>query len=293
MLLLAGSAFLHGLRHGIDWDHLAAIADLTGNRSRRQGLLLATAYAAGHAAMLLVLGAAAVLGGSYLPAGLDAAMGRVVGVTLIALAVWVAVGVVRDGRDFRMKSRWSVVGSGMTRAGRWARDRVVAIRHTHPHDHDGHGHGHTHPVPQLERDADGGGDGDGGEPARVATRIGHSHEHVHLAIEPQDPFVRRGLLSAAGIGVLHGVGAETPTQVVVLLAATRVTGNLEALALLLAFVVGLFLANTAVALVATTGYVTAARNVRVYLGVALGCAAISAVTGVVFLFGGSLPSLGG
>ena len=46
-----------GLRHGIDWDHIAAISDLTGSsETRRQGWWLSLWYALGHAAAVFVLG---------------------------------------------------------------------------------------------------------------------------------------------------------------------------------------------------------------------------------------------
>ena len=47
-LLIA--ALLLGLRHGIDWDHIAAITDISATqRSWRRGVLLGSLYAAGHA----------------------------------------------------------------------------------------------------------------------------------------------------------------------------------------------------------------------------------------------------
>ena len=48
-----------GFRHGIDWDHIAAITDLTGSQeSGRRSMVLATFYALGHAAMVFALGVA-------------------------------------------------------------------------------------------------------------------------------------------------------------------------------------------------------------------------------------------
>ena len=39
-------------------------------------------------------------------------MGRVVGITLIALGVYVFVSLIRHGREFRMRSRWMLVFAG-------------------------------------------------------------------------------------------------------------------------------------------------------------------------------------
>lgn len=284
VLVLATTGLLHGLRHGIDWDHLAAISDLTSGNDRRSGLRAATAYALGHGVIVLVLGLLAVLGNGYIPDSLDEVMGRVVGVTLIVLGASVAIGLARDRERFRMRSRWTVVGSGFTRAGRWARDRVVAIRHDHPHSHDGHGHGHVH------RHADGPREGDR---AAAPTKVGHSHEHVHIAVEPRDPFATTSPRSAVAVGMLHGVGAETPTQVVVLVAASQAAGHGQAVVVLTAFVVGLLCSNSAVALATSTGFLSAARSFRVYATVAVLCAAASVLMGVHYILGGSMPTLAG
>ncbi len=46
-----------GLRHGIDWDHIAAITDVTSSQpSRLRGFAMGTLYALGHAAVVLTLG---------------------------------------------------------------------------------------------------------------------------------------------------------------------------------------------------------------------------------------------
>ena len=84
------TAFGLGLRHGVDWDHLAAIGDLTSSGAgRRRSLVLATLYAVGHAVVVVVLGSLAVLAGDYIPATLDSLMGRIVGVTLLLLGGYV------------------------------------------------------------------------------------------------------------------------------------------------------------------------------------------------------------
>ncbi|MGH2737693.1 MAG: hypothetical protein ACRDHH_02680, partial [Actinomycetota bacterium] len=87
-LILSGLLF--GLRHGIDWDHIAAIADITSSQDDRgTALWFGTLYALGHAAVVLVLGVLAIVAGDLLPAGVDQVMGRVVGVTLLVLGVYV------------------------------------------------------------------------------------------------------------------------------------------------------------------------------------------------------------
>src|SRR5437773_10089123 len=81
---LAITALWLGFQHGIDWDHIAAITDITSSQEeRRQSLLFGTLYAVGHALVILVLGAAAIIAGEHLPEGVDSVMTRVVGVTLV------------------------------------------------------------------------------------------------------------------------------------------------------------------------------------------------------------------
>ena len=125
-----------GFRHGIDWDHLAAISDITSSQeSSRDSMRFATLYAVGHAAVVFVLGTAAILVSAEIPESLDAAMGRLVGVTLIVLAVYVFYSLARHGRDFRMRSRWMLLFAGVRRGYRRVRRgpvETVVIEHDHP-----------------------------------------------------------------------------------------------------------------------------------------------------------------
>ncbi|HYT77880.1 MAG TPA: hypothetical protein VEQ37_01190, partial [Actinomycetota bacterium] len=56
------SAALFGFRHGIDWDHIAAITDITSSQEeRRQALVFGTLYALGHALVVFMLGMIAIV----------------------------------------------------------------------------------------------------------------------------------------------------------------------------------------------------------------------------------------
>jgi high-affinity nickel permease len=75
-LLVSGLGF--GFRHGIDWDHIAAITDVTSSQpNRRAALWLGTLYAFGHASVVFALGMAAIIFGERLPPGIDDVMTRV------------------------------------------------------------------------------------------------------------------------------------------------------------------------------------------------------------------------
>lgn len=282
---LLATAFGYGLRHGIDWDHLAAIADITSAQSdKRRSMLLATLYAAGHALVVFVLGVAAIVAGDRLPDGLDAAMGRVVGATLIVLAVYVFWSLARHGRDFRMRSRWMLVAAGVRRLRARLRNETVVIEHDH--DHDNAHHADEHPVsPATSEDGR----------AAIAVAQAHRHAHRHVGALPYDPFPGYGRRTAFGIGALHGVGAETPTQVVLFVTAAGVAGAAGGVAMLVAFLIGLVATNTAIALASTFGYLQAERHGRIYMAVAVFTGAASLVLGVLFLLGrdSALPAFFG
>src|SRR5512143_676347 len=55
------AAFLLGLRHGADYDHIAAITDLGSSERRPAGAMrLGLLYALGHAVTVFVLGMAVI-----------------------------------------------------------------------------------------------------------------------------------------------------------------------------------------------------------------------------------------
>ena len=133
-LALIGTGLGLGLRHGVDWDHIAAITDVTGTQPERaKAVRLGTLYALGHATVVVALGLAALWAGSTLPESLDAAMEVIVGVTLISLGLWVVYSLLRDGADYRLRSRWMLVFAGVRRAGRWLDGKLTGRVHTHPH----------------------------------------------------------------------------------------------------------------------------------------------------------------
>jgi hypothetical protein len=285
-LALLGTALTLGLRHGIDWDHLAAITDITGTttttdaaraavapgkgrfgvaapfgRGAGAGALfegrvdwravgLASLYAFGHALVVVALGLAALLFGAVLPEWVDPLMERLVGVTLVLLGVWVAYSLVRYWRgeqeEFRLRSRWMLVFDGLGRA----RHAVEARLHGHSHD----GRFHLHAVARTDQ---------------------------------------YGPKTALGTGLIHGIGAETGTQVLLIAAVGGAASQGLGVGMLLAFVFGLLISNTAVALLTSSGFISAGRARSLY--VAAGCltAVFSLVVGGYALAGAAdrLPDL--
>jgi high-affinity nickel-transport protein len=233
---------------------------------------------------VFVIGSLAILLGQRLPDGVDEVMGRIVGVTLVVLGVYVIVGVVRHGREFRMRSRWMLIFSGANRLYR----RVRPDRHP-VHDHEAPVHVHEAgassvavaediPVSEWHHGHHG--------------RPGH-HHHKHP--EPDDRFANYGRGTAFTVGMVHGIGAETPTQLLIFLTAAGAGGKLVGEAVLLTFIAGLLASNTLITVGSATGFLRASENWRLYLTVALLTATFSLVIGVLFITGeGSvLPALFG
>ena len=117
-----GSCLVLGLRHGFDYDHLAAISDITAvQRNWKSGLRLGMTYALGHAATVVALGVAVLQLHMGLPEGLDHWTERLIGLTLIVLGIGVVAGILRKDahghRHGRIESRLAIAINGMSMAG--------------------------------------------------------------------------------------------------------------------------------------------------------------------------------
>lgn len=248
VVAVAGTGFLLGCRHGLDWDHIAAITDLSaagggtdpepGDAHPARNLRLAVWYCVGHGLVIALLGAAVGILGLDLPAGVDRTFEGVVGATLILLGGFVLWQLGRDRSRYRYAGRWRLVVAGVRRA--WARAR-------------------------------------------------------RRGAGPAGPLDDLGPRSAFAIGVLHGTGAETPTQVVLFASAGAAGAGGGAALILLAFVAGLILSDVGIAATWLTGLVGSRRapSVQVALGALTGLSSLG--IGMLFLSGRSavLPALFG
>ena len=232
-----------GLRHGVDYDHISAIWDITSSqKSVRGGIVLGWFYAGGHGTVVAALGMAAVLIGLRLPPSVDSAMTVVVGATLIILGVYVLNMLVRHPEEpFQMRSRWVLIASGVLRA----YERAVL---------------------------------------RLTGRIRKQRE-IDLKVA--------GPVSAYVIGIIHGIGGETPTQILLFIIAGGITGGIAGAVVVLAFVAGVFITNTIESVLAALGYARAAGSPRLFRRVAAAAAVFSLILGALFVAGGSglLPPL--
>lgn len=257
------SSLLLGLRHGVDWDHIAAITDIAATQeSPRRGFRLGLLYAFGHGVVVLVIGTVVIVAGRSLPDSVDAVFGRVVGWTLILLGVYLLYSLAVHRGDFRMQSRWMLIIAGVRRAVGWFR-RAPEVEHEHEHVATDIHHAdddHRHPP---------------GAPT-------HSHRHSH---GPAAAFDDYGTSVSFGVGMLHGIGAETPTQVVTFLAASRAGGTGAGIAVLVVFLVGLFVANGVISWMFSYGFTASGRRQRVQLALGVVTATASLIVGVLFALG--------
>jgi high-affinity nickel-transport protein len=121
---------------------------------------------------------------------------------------------------------------------------------------------------------------------RLQARI-HGHEHV-----PSAHATQYGRRTAFVVGMIHGVGAETGSQALLLAGVAGVTGA-TGIVILLAFVAGLLISNTLVAVVSASGFIGAQRMQTVYVAVGAVAGTASLAIGLLFIggLGTDLPDL--
>lgn len=228
-LFILWTALLLGLRHSLDVDHLAAIADIAGAQTTRKSAFWGcTAYALGHAAIVLLLGSAALLLGLQIPAQFGAVMEKVVGVTLLLLAGAILMSALRFKQHGKLVSRWRIL------------------------------HDLAHKLSSVFKGK------------QDSAKLG----------EAQDDLSFSGCLM---IGVLHGVGVESPTQILALGSAMALGSPAVGLLLIGLFTGAMIVSNMAVAILAIYGFQSARQRQIVFLALSLISAVFSAVIGITLL----------
>jgi high-affinity nickel permease len=227
------AAALLGFRHGVDYDHVAAIADLTGSARRpAHAVGLAVLYGLGHSTIVTVLGALSVWFGMVLPKGSDQLLESAVGFTLVVLGAYVLSVLIRNPGDLRPATRFEL----LRRAGRWIKWRIA-----------------------------------GGAP---------ESERVPVDAPPSAQ-------AAFGIGIIHGIGAETPTQLGLFVLSAGVGGWAGGLFCVLAFAAGLLLMNTLMAFASAGMFHLSNFREPIYRGVMILTGAYSIVVGALFILNGA------
>jgi hypothetical protein len=240
-LVLLGAAVL-GFRHGFDYDHIAAITDISSVQSRaRDAMRFGLLYVAGHATTVAVLGTAAVAFRMALPAASDLWAERLVGCTLVLLGLYVFGTFFRPAaHNHRPKTRITLLINGVL----WVYWKLSLI------------FGGTRvEAPEIFKDG-------------------------------------YGTTSTFLVGVIHGLGAETFTQVSLFLAAASL-GGLAGLLGLLMFILGLLVMNTLMCAAAAGLFSATLAHPGALRALTLVTSAYSIVVGAIFLLGSadSLPSL--
>jgi len=104
-----------------------------------------------------------------------------------------------------------------------------------------------------------------------------------------------GRRTAFGVGMIHGVGAETGTQVLLIAAIGGASGAGLGVPMMIAFIVGLLVSNTIVVVISASGFVASQLRTRLYVAIGVAAGAFSLVVGTIFLLGieDLLPDLPG
>ena len=228
-----------GFRHGFDYDHIAAISDITSVQEKpstamRLGLL----YALGHASMIALLGGIVILFQLSFSPRLDSWAERLVGLTLIVLAIYVLGSLVWGNPKAIPPSRAALIIRGFRKLRRRFTSAPAASDHEETLNYTG-------PV-------------------------------------------------AFGVGLIHGLGAETPSQLALFLVAANLGGVAKGIGGMAMFLAGLLFMNTVMTASACGLFRTAAPHPRITRVVVGLTAVYSFIIGCVFLLHSSnrLPPLG-
>jgi hypothetical protein len=238
------SAAVLGFRHGFDYDHIAAITDITGvDTDQRHAMKMGLLYVLGHAFTVASLGAAVILFQTSLPAAIDNWAERAVGLTLLVLGIFVLGSLFHNGKRAAPKSRIMI----LIGAFRWLSWKIRSF---------------------LSDDA-------GERPSELSW--GYSKKSVFF------------------VGVIHGLGAETPSQLLIFLLAANLGGISRGFLGLAMFLAGLLVMNTLMTAGAVGIFSFGSARHRVLQWMTAITAAYSLVVGAIFLFGSAalLPPLGG
>jgi high-affinity nickel-transport protein len=114
---------------------------------------------------------------------------------------------------------------------------------------------------------------------RLQARL-HGHEHT----EPLE-MSSYGPRTAIGVGMIHGIGAETGTQVLLIAAVGGAASSGLGLPMLLAFVLGLLISNFGIVVLTSVGFVASQTRDRIYVVVGLVAGLFSLVLGSIYVFG--------
>ena len=293
------TGFVLGLRHGIDWDHIAAITDITsttaaagiaeaaheeqhrstsGPHHGHGGATEMQAHDAGPGAATLApavtISRRRIVGAEQLEAirlGTLYALGHGAVVVALGIAALMFGALLPEWIDPIMAR---IVGLTLILLGAWVLYSVVRYAR------DGEAF-RLRSRWMLVFDG-----------ARYSWRRFQARLHGHEHTEPLE-MSSYGPRTAFGVGMIHGVGAETGTQVLLIAAVGGAAASGLGVPMLFAFVLGLLISNFAIVVLSSVGFVASQTRERIYVAVGLVAGIFSLVVGSIFLFGldGVLPAL--
>lgn len=206
-LTFAFLAVLIGMRHGVDGDHVAAIADMVGSeKKRRKQVSLGIMYAFGHGLIVLIIGLLSIYIGLKLPQSTLMLLEMLVGLTLIVLGCFILYSIFHQKTDYEYKSRLKILYDFISK--------------------------------KVNRKKEN----------------GKNYSPVTF-----------GIIGAFIIGVIHGIGVESPTQIAVLTNAVGVNNFTAAMMQLGLFVLGLLLSTVGITFCLSWGFMKARFKRKLFL----------------------------
>lgn len=199
-------AIFLGIRHGMDSDHVAAIADMVGSEPhRKRQVSLGMMYAFGHGSIVFLMGLVAIFLGFHLPSSTIRMLEAAVGCTLVILGGMMLFSLFYQNE---------------------AKSRIKVLY----------------------------------ELISKAARCFQKNKRKEKAVS----FLRFGWMGAFMIGIVHGIGVESPTQLAILThAAGKASMSMAALQLGL-FVAGLLIATIGMTFCLSWGFMKARMREKIF-----------------------------
>lgn len=200
-------AILLGMRHGIDGDHVAAIADMVGSeQKKRKQISLGIMYALGHGSIVFLIGLLSIYIGLDMSDSTREVLEGLVSITLIVLGGFMIFSLFQQKGEYEYKSRLQIVFKFFEKLVQKTKLKGKGI-----------------------------------------------------------PSLKLGIVSAFVIGVIHGIGVETPTQIAVLTNVIGENNMATATVQLILFVTGLLISTMLIAIFLTWGFMKARLRKTLFL----------------------------
>ncbi|CAM3791159.1 High-affinity nickel-transporter [Mesobacillus zeae] len=200
-------AILIGARHGMDSDHVAAIADMVGSEGNRsKQISLGVMYALGHGLIVFMIGLLTLFVGAKLPKSAQNSVEILVGITLLVLGGFIIYSIFKNRESYEHKGRFTIMYEGLT---------------------------------------------------RLTKKLGFGEKKLSP--------LKLGVIGAFIIGVIHGVGVESPTQIAAITSAGGLDSATAATAQLVLFVVGLLMSTILMTFLISWGFMKSRLKRQVFI----------------------------